>query len=67
MIPVARVAFGFGWGFAAGEEKHRAGDSGAESATPHGEGEVGGGGVHAYPAGALEITDAGTRFIPFAN
>ena len=55
VVPIAKVAYGFG----AGGGRH-----GAESSH---QGEGGGGGVKAFPAGALEITATGTRFIPFAD
>lgn len=54
VVPVAKVAYGFGAG----------------SGTDHGEGGEGGGGgggVRAYPAGALEITADRTRFVPFQD
>ena len=62
VIPVARVAYGFGGGFGSGHPK-------AEGANPAhaGEGGGGGGGVRAFPAGALEITPQGTRFIAFPD
>ena len=53
VVPIAKVAYGFGAG--SGQGKH-----GAEDA-----GEGGGGGVRAFPAGALEITEKGTRFIRY--
>lgn len=59
VVPVAKVAYGFGGGFGPG--KHGA------QADRQGEGGGGGGGVRAYPAGALEITDTGTRFVPFTD
>jgi uncharacterized spore protein YtfJ len=54
VVPVARVRYAFGGGFGSGHG---------------GEGEGGGGGgcVHAYPAGALEITACGTRFVPLLS
>jgi uncharacterized spore protein YtfJ len=59
VVPVAKVAYGFGGGFGSGKD------------SPHtdrqGEGGGGGGGVRAYPAGVLEITDSGTRFVPFVD
>jgi uncharacterized spore protein YtfJ len=58
VVPIARVAYGFGGGFGAGPRKN--GDY-------KGEGGGGGGGVVAYPAGVLEITSEQTRFIPFVN
>jgi len=61
VIPVAKVAYGFGGGFGTGHGK-------AETeGGRHGEGGGGGGGVRAFPAGALEITESGTRFIPFPD
>jgi uncharacterized spore protein YtfJ len=59
VVPVAKVAYGFGGGFGAG--RHGA------QADRQGEGGGGGGGVRAYPAGALEITGTGTRFVPFTD
>ena len=56
IVPVAKVAYGFGGGFGSGHGKHEPGREG--------EGGGGGGGVRAFPAGALEITANGTRFIP---
>src|SRR5215470_11951041 len=47
IVPVARVAYGFGAGFGRGEETHQA------AATQHGEGGGGGGGLTAVPAGVL--------------
>jgi uncharacterized spore protein YtfJ len=52
IIPVARVAYGFGGG--RGRKHH-------EEDAPEGEG--GGGGVYAVPIGVLEVTDTGTRFV----
>ena len=51
VIPVARVRYGFGGGGA-----HLAGGGGG-----------GGGGVRADPAGVVEITSAGTKFIAFPD
>ncbi|MEO8050905.1 MAG: spore germination protein GerW family protein [Acidobacteriota bacterium] len=61
VIPVAKVAYGFGGGFGTGHGKTES-DKGR-----HGEGGGGGGRVRAFPAGALEITENGTRFIPLPN
>jgi uncharacterized spore protein YtfJ len=60
VVPVARVAYGFGGGFGSGHGPKL----GAEVT---GEGGGAGGGVRAYPAGALEITHDGTRFIAFPD
>jgi len=61
VIPVAKVAYGFGGGFGSGHGK-------ADPETGrHGEDGGGDGGVHAFPAGPLEITANGTRFVAFPN
>jgi uncharacterized spore protein YtfJ len=59
IVPVAKVAYGFGGGFGSGKD--------SPHADRQGEGGGGGGGVRAYPAGALEITDSGTRFVPLTD
>lgn len=59
VVPIARVAYGFGAGFGSGPSSH------GEHTRNLGEGGGGGGGVRAIPAGALEITASKTRFIPF--
>jgi uncharacterized spore protein YtfJ len=53
IVPVASVAFGFGGGFGKGQD-----------ASDHGEGGGGGFGFRGIPAGYIEITPAGTRFVP---
>ncbi len=60
VVPVAKIAYGFGGGFGAGHGK-------ADPVGRQGEGGGGGGGVRAFPAGALEITANSTRFIPFPD
>jgi uncharacterized spore protein YtfJ len=59
VVPVAKVAYGFGGGFGSGK------DGGHPDR--EGEGGGGGGGVRAFPAGALEITSTATRFVPFTS
>jgi uncharacterized spore protein YtfJ len=59
VVPVAKVAYALGGGFGSGKAPG--------PADRHGEGGGGGGAVRAFPAGALEITDAGTRFVPFVD
>ena len=59
VVPVAKIAYGFGGGFGAGKD--------AAHPDRQGEGGGGGGGVRAWPAGALEITDSTTRFVPFTD
>ena len=64
VIPVARVAYGFGGGF--GDQPGDAeGDEGEEvGAGTGGAGAGMGGGAMAKPVGALEVTDHETRFVP---
>jgi uncharacterized spore protein YtfJ len=69
VIPVAKVAYGFGAG---GGRRPRRGAEGArdESASAEegridAQGEGGGGGVRMTPVGALEIGPHGTRFVRF--
>jgi uncharacterized spore protein YtfJ len=59
IVPVARVAYGFGGGFGSGKDPSHP--------NREGEGGGGGGGVRAFPAGALEITSTGLRFVPFSS
>jgi uncharacterized spore protein YtfJ len=54
IVPVAKVAYGFGGGGGANRD---------DANGPHGGG--GGGGMRAFPAGVLEITQTETRFIPY--
>ena len=54
IVPVARVAYGFGGGFGRGQ--------GAE-----GEGGGVGGGVSAQPAGVVEVAEGGTRFVRYGD
>ena len=58
VIPIARVSYGFGAG---------GGARGSEEAESERGGSGGGAGMSARPVGALEITEAGTRFIPFID
>jgi uncharacterized spore protein YtfJ len=53
IIPVARVAYGFGGG--AGRKQSEGNPREDEGA---------GGGLYAVPIGVVEVTDADTRFIP---
>lgn len=59
IVPVARVAYGFGGGF--GAEEGQEGDGEAS------EGGGVGGGVSATPVGVLEITDEETRFVRYGQ
>jgi uncharacterized spore protein YtfJ len=58
VIPIAGVRYGFGAGGGVNE---------GEKAKSERGGSGGGAGMSARPAGALEITEAGTRFIPFVD
>jgi uncharacterized spore protein YtfJ len=55
VIPIARVRYGFGAG---------GGEGRSPATTADRAGSGGGAGMSARPVGALEITEAGTRFIP---
>ncbi len=62
IVPMARVKYRLGAGWGGGEQ------DGATFDRPLAAGGGGGGGVvKAKPAGALEITDAGVRFIRFVD
>ena len=61
VIPVARVTYGFGGG--EGIKKKATGEEKEIERT----GEGVGGGVIASPVGVVEITQKGTRFIPFGG
>ena len=76
VIPVARVALGFGGGFGSGPADGSNGEEAGEELTvtvdeigegPGGSGAGGGGGAMARPVGALEITDHDTRFVPIGS
>ena len=58
VIPIARVSYGFGAGGGEGRNPETTADRA---------GSGGGAGMSARPVGALEITEAGTRFIPFID
>lgn len=59
LIPVARVAFGFGGGLGASRESQKGITAAGEDKSAG----AGGGGT-ATPVGVLEVTDEQTRFIP---
>jgi len=61
IVPVARVAYGLGGG-AGGPGNKRSKHEGAEQQPDEGAG--GGGGINVTPLGVVEVTDAGTRFVP---
>jgi uncharacterized spore protein YtfJ len=58
VIPVARVSYGFGAGGGVGRSEEAKSERG---------GSGGGAGMSVRPVGALEINEAGTRFIPFID
>jgi uncharacterized spore protein YtfJ len=60
IIPVARVAYGFGGGGGSGQRPGQPRDA-------TGEGAGGGGGVRAVPAGIVEITREQMRFLRFSD
>ncbi|UPV76394.1 hypothetical protein M0R89_19735 (plasmid) [Halorussus limi] len=62
VVPVARVAFGFGGGYGESHDAETT-DGGSEGGTGGG----GGGGAAATPVGALVISDDGTKFVRFAD
>jgi uncharacterized spore protein YtfJ len=69
VIPVARVAFGFGGGSGAHHKAKPDSDGKLAEEKPamehEGEGEGGGGGVLAKPVGVVEITGQETKFVQF--
>lgn len=76
VIPVAKVAMGVGFGggdgsgdgAATGGEARGADQEGEDAASGDGgSGFGGGGGLSATPVGALEVTDAETRFVRFRS
>ena len=73
VIPVAKVAFGFGAGFGSRGRFRRRGQQIAsnEASTAEGregqDGVGGGGGARMTPVGALEIGPRGTRFIHYSE
>ena len=66
VIPVARVAYGFGGGFGqGGEETEGRGPDAADGGTGQGAGV--GGGVSAKPVGVVEVADGETRLLRFSD
>jgi uncharacterized spore protein YtfJ len=62
VIPVAKVAYGFGAGSGSGTRMKK----GPDGKVPvEGLGEGAGGGVAARPVGVVEITEQGTKFVQF--
>ena len=62
VIPVAKVAYGFGAGHGSGTHEKKTPDG---KAPVEGEGEGAGGGVAAKPVGVVEITSQETKFVQF--
>jgi uncharacterized spore protein YtfJ len=62
IVPVARLVCGFGGGFGTGGRQPE-----EEAAGRQARGEGGGGHMAARPVGVIEITSAGTRFVPIAD
>ena len=70
IVPVARVAYGFGGGFGSRLKSGEAPALTGDVAAPRGPGEEGGGGgggVAAMPLGVVEVTPTRTRFIRFGE
>jgi uncharacterized spore protein YtfJ len=68
VIPVAKVAYGFGAGGGQGRRPSKKGADATGTPAPDtasGEGGGGGGGVRMTPVGALEVGPHGTRFVQF--
>jgi uncharacterized spore protein YtfJ len=63
VVPVARVAFGFGGGASPASRRRSQGEGGGTEDEAAG----GGGGVFATPVGVVEIDQQGTRFVRFAQ
>jgi uncharacterized spore protein YtfJ len=67
IIPVARIAYGFGGGYGQGGKRkisQQPDDHSSDSQSPLGEGAGGGGGMYAKARGVFEIGPQGTKFIP---
>jgi uncharacterized spore protein YtfJ len=67
IIPVARIAYGFGGGYGQGAKKkisQQLDDQSGDSQSPAGEGAGGGGGMYAKAKGVFELGPQGTKFIP---
>ncbi|MFB6152456.1 MAG: spore germination protein GerW family protein [Haloarculaceae archaeon] len=72
VVPVARVAYGFGGGYGSGDGRGDRSDGdgvvdGDYEGADSGEGGGGGGGVRVKPAGVLDITETDTRFVPLGD
>ncbi|GAA4745815.1 GerW family sporulation protein [Flavisolibacter ginsenosidimutans] len=61
IVPVARIAYGFGGGFGQGKRPKK--ETSLTEQTAEGEGGGGGGGLKAQAKGVYEISPAGVRFI----
>ena len=67
IIPVARIAYGFGGGYGQGGKNKipkQTNEQSSEAQFPIGEGAGGGGGMYARAKGVFEISSQGTKFIP---
>jgi uncharacterized spore protein YtfJ len=67
IIPVARIAYGFGGGYGQGGNNKmpvQTNELSSEKQFPAGEGAGGGGGMYARAKGIFEISPEGTKFIP---
>jgi uncharacterized spore protein YtfJ len=66
IIPVARVAYGFGGGYGTAAQKGRPGakQRGRKGPANGDSGLGGGGGMRIIPAGMFEVSEDGARFLP---
>lgn len=64
VVPVARMAYGFGGGFGEGDQVTDEDEGTVESG---GSGGGGGGGAMTRPLGVIEVTDHETRFVPLGD
>jgi uncharacterized spore protein YtfJ len=66
IIPVARIAYGFGGGYGQGGKNkvpRQVSDQSSDAPLPVGEGAGGGGGMYARAKGVFEVSPERTRFI----
>ena len=67
IVPVARVAYGFGGGFGRSGSESGASEAAVTPGEETGQGAGGGGGVSAKPVGFVEVGDGETRFVRFGD
>lgn len=67
VIPVAKVAYGFGGGTGTKRARADKADKNGKEPAASEAGEGAGGGVAAKPVGVVEISDDETKFVPFGQ